>query len=384
MPTEQDYLNAKQDAEKAHMAPGVDRAAIGRAIAIGIGPRVTRDVIADNAEQCLRFYVERKIRPMEAIGNQDLWADPKMYGVPTDVIETGRIVSFQAGPGSSIGLDYHNLDSNVDPAVGGTLGAVVGIAIAGKEVEHYVLGSNHAMAVNGRAIGARVVFKPPNRFIDDPEQLHFRLYNGLTFTFLQEGPNTLDCALAKIEKVYLDRVKAEFPNHIVTSADGIDPEVDMQVTKVDESEATTGVIVSVNAQRRFDFSFGSFDFANLVLIEGDEDDGNRPFAKPGDSGALVAGLDENDNQYKAMAIIIGGSRRRLVNGRWKSYTLACSFNAAVAELEKVLAAGQVAAGKRTSEAIGNPPVGPPPEKPKIELVFKLPPAKVAASRTAGK
>jgi hypothetical protein len=312
---------------------------------------------------------------MEAINNKSLWADQNIYGVPTDVIETGRIVPFQAGPGSSIGFDERDLPPNVDPAVSGTLGAVA--ALGGK---YYVLGSNHAMAVNGRATGARIVFRPPDRLIDDPGKYIFgRITDHVHLT--QAGPNTLDCALAEIEDEFLGRVRAEFPNHIVTSAAGIDPEVDMPVTKVDESEATMGKIVSVNAQRRFDFSFGSFDFANLVLIEGDEDDGNGPFAKPGDSGALVAGLDPNDNQYKATAIVMGGSRRKLVTGGWKSYTLACSFNDAVAELEKGFG-GQVA-GKRTqgrSDGSGDSP----PEK--IQLVFTLPPPpdKRAASTMAGK
>jgi hypothetical protein len=376
MPTEQEFQDAKEQAEKEHKAPANPNA-IGRAVGIDIGPRIKGDVTNPD-ETCLRFYVERKIRDKKAIDER---FDVEKYGVPSDVIEIGRIVRFQGGPGSLVGFDQRKLPSNVDPANFGTMSAVVGIGS-----KHYILASNHAMAVNGRATDARIAFKPPS-LIDDPQKYIFaRITDHVHLT--QAGPNTVDCALAEIEDQFLGRVRAEFPNRIVTSGDGIEPGVNMPVTKVDESEETKGKIVSINAQPRFDFSFGSFDFQNLVLIEGDEDDGNRPFAKPGDSGSLVAGFDKDekdkDKNYKATAIIIGGSRRRLINGRWKSYTFACSFNAAIAKLEEGLG-GQVA-GTRTMQRANDSPEYIPPAKPKIQLVFTLPPppAKVAASTTAGK
>src|SRR5205823_1223555 len=134
MPTEQEFRDAKNQAEEQHKAPGGINA-IGHAVAIDIGPRIKGGVTKPD-ETCLRFYVERK-RPKKAIDDR---FDVDKYGVPSDVIEIGRIVSFQGGPGSSIGFDESDLPANVDPAAVGTMGAIVGI-----RKRRYVLGSNHAM-----------------------------------------------------------------------------------------------------------------------------------------------------------------------------------------------------------------------------------------------
>jgi hypothetical protein len=357
MHTEQEFLDAKKKAEATHMTSAA-RGAIGRAIALDIGPKVKDDMTKPDAETCLRFYVERKIDPMERI-DKDYRADEEVYGVPTDVIEIGRIVSFQAGPGSSIGFDERELPSNVDPAASGTLGAVLAFGD-----QHYILGSNHAMAMNGRATGAQILFRP-ELLIDDPDKYIFATVSNHVHLNPDE-PNRVDCALAKIPDKFLDRVRAEFPKQIVTSADGVPPDRVTKVARVDESERATGKIVSLNAQPRFDFSFGSFEFENLIMIEGDDNDWNLPFAKPGDSGALVAGLYNDQNL--ATAIVIGGSRRRLKNGQWKSYTFACSFNDAVDALQKQVAGRQD--GKYSRAFDPNNPNET--YSPKLKLVFSLP------------
>src|SRR5215472_14733899 len=118
MPTDQEFYDAQKRAEERHGKPAA-RNAVGRAIAFDIGPKVQKGVTKPDAKTCLRFYVERKIDPMDRV-DKDYRADEKEYGVPTDVIETGRIISFQAGPGSSIGFDERELPSNVDPAASGT------------------------------------------------------------------------------------------------------------------------------------------------------------------------------------------------------------------------------------------------------------------------
>src|SRR5437867_1405957 len=144
MPSEQELLSAKEQAEQDYrMSAGSAPTPIGRVIGIGIGPKETLDV-PDLNSQCVRFFVEKKIRPKEAV-HERFRIEPSYRGIPTDVIETGRLVSFQAGPGSSLGLapvpDQEELPPNVDPARTATLGAVV--KVLGK---YYVLGSNHAMA----------------------------------------------------------------------------------------------------------------------------------------------------------------------------------------------------------------------------------------------
>ncbi len=351
MPTEDELLNnAKEQAEQEYRIPAGRYA--GRVLGIGIGTKFTED--KEVGPRCLRFFVEKKIRPKEAIPDR-LRIDREYRGVRTDVVETGRLVSFQARPGSSIGLtqapDKPELPPNVDPARTATLGAIVRIGD-----DFYVLGSNHAMAVNGRATGARILFRPPDRFVNDPND--FVLANITNYVRLrQPGPNHVDCALARIEREHIGRVNARFPQQIVTSAVGIDPTLGMKVIRVDDAEEPSGAIVSDNYKPRFDFSFGGYDFEKLILIEGDKD--QQPFARFGDSGSVIAGFDNDSGKFRATALVMGGARRKLEkleDGSWKYkfYTVACPFNTAIAELQKTL------------------PKTLLPGDSKIELVFDLP------------
>jgi hypothetical protein len=380
MPIEEELSIAKK---RYLTAPDLPRHAPGRVIGIGIG-----QIKADEPDKkSLHFFVERKMH--KDYVHERFRIEKEYQGVPTKVIETGRIVSFQGGPGSSIGFDERDLDKrpNVDPAISGTLGAVVALGDS-----HYILGSNHAMAVNGRATGAQIVIRPPDRLINDPEAyIVARITDHVHLT--QERPNTLDCALAKIIDKSPALISAEFPrlyhvpglkdgDRIVTSPDGIDPHDEERVVRVDQIDAPMGTIVSVGTRPRFDFSFGSFDFEDLVLIEGDDNKWNLPFAKPGDSGGLVAGFDKKSKEYRATAIVMGGSRRKVLEngqwkGQWKSYTFACSYNTAVAALQKKVL-------ERLGIGLENlgPEKSDDPHKWELRLVFSLPPAKPAKRKTS--
>src|SRR5215831_15561224 len=108
MPSDKDYLTAKKQALLNHCLPLPDKTTLPvyarNVIGVGIGPRIKANKLRD--EQCIRFYVEKKIRPRTAI-HPDFRIPPKLGKIPTDVIETGRFVSFQvAGPGAAIGVDY--------------------------------------------------------------------------------------------------------------------------------------------------------------------------------------------------------------------------------------------------------------------------------------
>src|SRR5258708_5526804 len=143
MATKQELQKAKEQAEKHFKtAAGPTRDVTGHVIGVGIGRK-----IKDGEDiGCLRFYVEKK-RPLHTI--TDHLRIGERYGdanVPTDVIETGSIVSFcgpaasfRGGPGSSIRLNPGDLPSNVGSSAGGTMGAIVRIGDG-----YYVLGSNHA------------------------------------------------------------------------------------------------------------------------------------------------------------------------------------------------------------------------------------------------
>jgi hypothetical protein len=316
MKPEQRHLRAKDQAVRVYLRgpyrtykapPGLGRNVIG----IGIGHKNDDP----KTDLCVHCYVERKLDPGAV--PEGFLIKKTLGSVQTDVIETGRFVAFQdaaaepkASPGSSIGLDY--MAPNVDPTIIGTLGGFVKI-----NDDYYVLGSNHAMMANGRVPkGTPITFKIPNTFgqrVFASTAVHVPL--------VQAGPNYpnhVDCALAKVENSEL--VETQFPDRIVDYSNPIDPETQMKVSRVDQSDKATGVITGVNVHMRIDYRFGTYDFDDLVLIEGDY----GQFAVPGDSGALVV----DQATKKATALVIGGSSK---------YTIACPIATAFRELEAQLA-----------------------------------------------
>ena len=345
MSDDEKFLYAKQQAEtKYKFSPG--RSHLGRVIAceIGTGTKWENDKLQTKSK-CLCFYVERKMA-MDDI-HPDNRIETPYEGVPTDVIATGRLVPFAplGGPGSMLGLDQRVVRSNVDSSRTGMLGGIVRI-----QGEFFALGSNHAMAANGRATGLQIQLRPRDRFINRPDDsVIARISDYVPLDPF--GLNQVDCALAHIEDrsfvedQYRARVTAKFPGQIVSSKKGVDPASVKRVTLVNETAQdadgrATGEIVKVGAACRFDFSFGSFDFENLVLIQGHD---NKPFAQPGDSGTLVASSDGS-----VTAMVMGGSRRKLPAKKGEQplytyYTFACPFNQSLAQLARRLAMAKTAA-----------------------------------------
>ncbi len=219
--------------------PGHARNVIG----VAIGPRISRT--PRPPEQCVRFYVEKKIEPPGAVDRPFLIPE-EIEGMPTDVIPAGRFISFDPGaaPGAVIGIDYNA--PNVDSALAGTLSAIVRLGGI-----PFVLGSNHVMAVNGRVpLGTRILFKPPEKFIVDPNDYVFARLTAYV-PLRPEGPgynpnepNTVDCALAVVEKP--DLVTGEFPRRIVDCDNPVEPVAGMTV----ETDDAKGTIEQVGARVR--------------------------------------------------------------------------------------------------------------------------------------
>jgi len=307
-------------------------------IGIGIGHK-NNDPLTD---LCVHCYVQRKLDPGAV--PEGFLIKKTLGSVQTDVIETGRFVSFQspapaakAAPGSSIGIKY--LAANVDPTITGTLGGFVKI-----NGDYYVLGSNHAMMVNGRVPpGTPITFKVPNQF----NQLVFAS-TTVYVPLVQAGPNYpnhVDCALAKVENPNL--IATQFPDWIV-DADPVEPEAQMKVSRVDDTDKATGVITSVNGHMPIDYRFGTYDLDDLVVIEGY----NGQFAKPGDSGAIVV----DQATKKATAMVIGGSSK---------YTIACRLTTAIRDLATALAKQNA---QKTPSSQSYVRTESAAEPPKIELV----------------
>jgi hypothetical protein len=324
MPYENDCLKAMDQAIREHyLRPAGDAAAQPRrVIGVGIAGK-------DPDGLSLRFYVQSGSTPAPI---PDVY-----YNTPTTVIETRRFVSFasstyrvRAAPGATISLD--SKQPNIDSNALGTLGAVVDFGN-----RRYILGSNHVMAVNGRvAEGTRIIYRPPDRFIDDPRK--YILARVKAYVPLVPGDdkrNQVDCALAEVEQADRDKVIAEFPRKLVKYSDIVPPLRGMKVGRVDEKDSATGVIEDTHLRVRIDYRFGTFDFENMMLIKGDQ----GQFAKPGDSGALVFDTATN----RATAIVVGGSQE---------YTIACPLQKCLDQLRPLLSDGQPVSRTSRSNAPG--------------------------------
>ena len=307
------YLRPRERGTAANHARNV--------VGVGVAPKLTK---GKPGEQCVRFYVERKSKSPDVI--DEAYRIPKTLdgGVLTDVVETRRLVSFDgtAAPGADIGLDYSA--PNVASSLTGALGAIVKIGD-----RWYALGSNHVMAVNGRVPrNTRILFKPPGKFIVDPNEYIF----ALLYTWVPlvpEGPeydpkksddlkaaNRVDCALAIVDKP--DRVSGKFPDRTVNYAEIVDPKPNESVVRV--GSGVKGTVEEVSARVRIDYRFGTFDFEDMVLIKSSVEGDN--FATPGNSGDLVL----NSNGMPT-AMIVGGSQ---------NYTIACKLSSVRDELQKTM------------------------------------------------
>ena len=332
MPNSEEYPRqerAKQHAiERYHHGPklpGLARNVVG----VGIGAKGTRDL----RNPGVHIYVDRLMGQ-----ERGPLAIPGYADVPHHAIEAGHLFSFQVAepsmehvaPGTSIGLNFPDPDQkpNINTSGAGTLGALVKI---GDDL--YALGSNHVMAVNGRVDeGTEIVFRPPGVFINrDPGKFVFATTAAyVPLTLDPQTPNLVDCALARIEKEQVDRVKAEFPNWMVETDQVMEPALGMKVYLVDaEGPGIAGRVMDISAHLRLDYSFGTYDFDQQIIIEPEDGGGSFAFAKPGDSGGLIVGEDPNDgNKRKAVALIVGGSDQ---------YAIACRLSSVFQKLAEAMA-----------------------------------------------
>jgi hypothetical protein len=345
--TQEDLRLAKNEAVRALLRPDCP----GNVVAVGIGKKSTDD--------CLRIYVvsklaHHKLTPEELV-------PLRFLGVPTDVIEIGRLGRKGRGPaiipnrrpepGAPIRVDTKA--PNVNSGATGTLGMV---AKVGRN--RYILGCNHILAVNGRVESQDPTAKIVSaEFVGDEQTLA----SPLVYVRLdRHAENVADCALAQIEgseKEQATKVQAVFPDGIgnLASGDPMKPEPGKRVTKIGAATyKTEGKIVDVDADLYVDYSFGRFRFKNQIVIEGDDVD----FATAGDSGSII--VDQEKGQPVGMVFAASGK-----------YAIACQLLEVVSSLQKELQK------KLEAKQQGDPKLKPQlepqpgnPNKVKLSLLIK--------------
>ncbi len=294
---EDNLQQAKSAAAKALLGPNFPNNVVG----VGIGNKFTKG--QDTGTPCVRVYVLSKLTTDKLTLSAVVPAD--FLSVPTDVIPVGRYGrtgrlenplpdTSSIGPGCMIRVAADA--PNVNSGAFGTLGAIVSDS-AGND---YILSCNHILAANGRV--------PQNRSIFSNEKL-IGCFGGSEFCVQlnRDQPNLVDCALGRLtDKTVSFDVPPEFafPSECkVIAADVIKPARGMTVAKAGAiSGTTTGTIVDIDADGYVEYSFGTYHFANQVVIDSGDD--KIEFAVSGDSGSVVR--DQKTGAATAMIFAAAG------------------------------------------------------------------------------
>jgi len=279
----------------------------GNIVGAGFGFKVLDGIQTE--VPCLRVYVNRKVKPPEKVARESRIPETTANGERTDVIAVGREFSskdlgiVEVAPGSERaergqpGSSIEPIVSvpNVSKSVVGTLGAILWGA---KTKEPYILTCNHVLSLNGRLpLEVEIVPRGPTDPLDGTKNK----ITGVTTSvaFKHGDDNRVDCAVLKVET---GDVKPDFPP-LIEGGDRtqvfeqpVHASRGMRVVKFGKTTGTTfGTIVDVNLSIQVDYSFGTFQFVEQVLIEADPaKDGKKGwFAADGDSGAVVIAIPEN-------------------------------------------------------------------------------------------
>jgi hypothetical protein len=216
------------------------------------------------------------------------FAPPATKPIKEDATLNPRTMMRPSQPGCSVGFN------NPDPkfTVAGTFGALVR-----DETNSYILSNNHVLADEGRLPPGSPIFQPGLLDGGDPDTDQIAELTK-TVALDVEGPNHVDCAIAKLLKPSLANNKILF----IGAPQGLaDAEIDMTVCKYGRSSGyTVGRISSVDTDVKLPYDVGTLTFASQIIILGLN---GASFAAAGDSGSLIVARPSN----QAVGLLFGGS-----------------------------------------------------------------------------
>jgi hypothetical protein len=252
-------------------------------VGVGIGNKVINEIETD--VPCVKVYVNRLLN-LEDLSAVSL-IPPEILGVATDVTIIGSRFSPLNGLGPGSSIRHNTTVSNLPPIILGTLGAV----LRDETGQHYILSTNHVLSVNGRiqAAGSSIISSAnPQITVARP---------GVFVRLNPRVANRADCALG----IAADNIlQPAFPRPVAGVKPVSTDDLGKSVVKFGAAtDMTSGTIVDVSLDCFADFGFGTFRFADQVLIKGDK----GAFAREGDSGAVV--LQEAGDACKAVAMVFG-------------------------------------------------------------------------------
>jgi hypothetical protein len=264
-------------------------------VGVGIGEKVCDGKLTGTVS--VKFFVRKKYANTHVLRKDRL---PKsVQGLPTDIEEVGvfrplaeknpnpRTRVRPAQPGCSVGF---KLPGSM-LTMAGTFGALVQDSSG-----VYILSNNHVLANENLLPPGSPIFEPGLKDGGQPGTDQVASLSRFA-PFKGHGVfNTVDCAIAKVAATNLvsnSILKIGPPK----SKGAAQPS--MEVHKFGRStEYRVGRVTSVDADVTLEFSTGSYNFREQMIIQGLND---QVFAEDGDSGALVL---ERGSQ-KAVGLLFG-------------------------------------------------------------------------------
>jgi hypothetical protein len=248
-------------------------------VGVGVGPKIKNGKTTQTL--AVRFYVERKI-DLKAIPQADR-IPSSINGVPTDVIESGRLFAQvpiaqqrtrPAKGGNSVGFQAAGF------VMAGTFGCLVTDG-----TNRFILSNNHVLANENALPLGSPIFQPG--LLDGGSATKDRIARLKKFVTIKKLPkkNHVDAAMAQLDRTSIASPQILTPINALTSTAPIKAAVGMKVQKHGRTTGfTTGQVVDVSADVNITYDFGTARFVDQIIIVGD---GGGSFSDSGDSGSLI-------------------------------------------------------------------------------------------------
>jgi hypothetical protein len=290
--------------------------------ALGVG---VPNTIAQAPEEIVVFHEPVADCEIQAakniIGNQSGGVNI-VFGPAQRFVGLAGVAGQPAEAGGSIGV-HAPARYNVPLDNASTLGAV--ITAGGKT---YLLGCNHGLAFNGRALGEAVTFQGP---LD--EKAAYQIGRVAAYVPLNPAawpagtpstPNPVDCALAEIA---VSSVSA--PTTVTPLSGSVNLRTSVR-KKGRTTGYTTGLVRIKVLGGLVDLSFGTFHFDDYVAVVS-----TPPFAVPGDSGALVVVDPPTGGSLSGIGLVT--ARTFCSSGPYQGYVVAiCRLDQALDALGQTI------------------------------------------------
>ncbi len=272
-------------------------------VGVGLGPKITKG--SETKRPSIRFYVERKI-PLAALSRADLLPS-EIDGVPTDVVETGRLYAQvpvarrrlrPAKGGCSVGFQV------AGSVMAGTLGCLVTDGTA-----RYLLSNNHVLANENALPLGSPIFQPG--LLDGGVPPADRIARLARFVPLRPLPadNAVDAAIASLEDAPGLASPRILPKvGLLGSAAPVAAAVGMKVHKHGRTTGyTMGKVMDVSADVNVTYDFGVARFTDQIVVRSP----SGSFSDAGDSGSLVVQRVTN----RATGLLFAGSATHTIANR---------------------------------------------------------------------